>query len=69
MSGKVSARLSGQSVQWMAGCTNNMDAAAVSALPPREKLGWGCNLDVKWGASFPSQTSSVLPEGLVPVVC
>lgn len=43
MLGKVSARLIGHSVQWMAGCMNNMDAAAAAAaasvLHPHGRLG------------------------------
>lgn len=38
-SGKVSAHLSGCSVQCLAGCRNNMDAAAASVLHPHERLG------------------------------
>lgn len=44
-SGKVSAHLCGYSVQWMAGCRSNMDAAAASVLLPHGRLGWGHNLD------------------------
>lgn len=69
MSGKVSAHLSECSVLWMAGCKNNMDAVAASVLRLRGKPGWERNLGGEWGASSPSQRSSVSPEGSVLVVC
>ncbi len=68
-SGKASARLSGYSVQCLAGCRSNMDAVAASVLRPRGRLVWEHNPDEEWGASSPSRRSSASPEGLVLVVC
>lgn len=56
-------------MQWLAGCKNNTGAVAVGVLRPRGRLGLGHNLDEEWGASSPSQRSSVSPEGSVLVVC
>lgn len=39
VSGKVSARLTGDSVQWSAGCRNNTDAVAASVLHPHGRRG------------------------------
>lgn len=69
MSGKVSARPSGYSVQCLAECRNSTDAVAASVLRLHGRRGWEHNLGGEWGASSPSQRFSVSPEDLVLVVC
>lgn len=45
-----------------------MDAVAASVLHRHGRLGWEHNPGAGWGASSPSQRSSVAPEDLVLVV-
>lgn len=46
-----------------------MDVVVASVLHPHGRPGWEHNLGEEWGASSPSQRSSVSPEGLVLGVC